>query len=530
MKKPFLIILFFTLLQIVSSGQKKSLDAIDQRDLRAYMSFFSSDELQGRETGTRSNDEAALYIKTNLMRLGLKPLHGTDDFFQEIPFVSTSIDRKNSVLTISDEGGNSIFSSDSLVVFAFRPDDKTITGKLVFLGYGYKDTVSGYNDFKGLDLKDKIVLIMTRTPEAFKSGEGKEQFEQRVEAPKIMAAVAAGAKAVLLVYDSGNQFRDPWASGVAELLPSGRVNLKGAGDFMMPFNLSFITQNIANALLKPTGRNLARMQEMIASTGAPVSSEIEGIIVSIRTAVVQKEFNSPNVIGIIEGSDPVLKNECVIYSAHFDHIGINDKGEINNGADDNASGSMALLEVAEAFKMLDKPPLRSIVFAWVNGEEKGLLGSQYYTENPVFPIEKTLVDINLDMVGRSKMASDTGKFYGMPLDVTNPGEIYVYTAHESSQLLKMMYDAAGKAGIKVIDRGKDIEYGSSDHASFWKKGVPAIMVHSGVHADLHGPGDDYGKIDFDKMQKAARMVFLIGYDVANQRQRLVVDNPIKKEE
>jgi hypothetical protein len=372
-------------------------------------------------------------------------------------------------------------------------------------------------------------MIMTRRPGDVKAGEGNERFNQAVEAPKIMSIVGRGAKGILLVYDPANKYRDPWDSGIAEMLPSGRVTLKGAREFSMPFQLSFITRSAANAILKPTGKSLSQMQAEITSTGAPVTLEIPEISAMLKTVIEKKEFESPNVIGIIEGSDPALKNECVIYSAHFDHTGVGNGSQVNNGADDNASGSMALLEVAEAFMNLDKPPLRSIVFAWVNGEEKGLLGSEYYTDNPVFPMEKTVVDINLDMVGRSRMASDTGSFFGMPLDVTNKGEIYVYTAHESAQLLNIMYKDASKAGLKVIDKGSEIEYGSSDHASFINKGVPALMIHSGVHRDLHQPGDDYEKIDFDKMEKAAKMVFLIGLDVANQKQRIIVDNPVKKQ-
>jgi hypothetical protein len=529
MKKLNLIILLLCLLPFASFAQKKSLASIDQKDLKSYMMFFSSDELQGRETGTRSNDEAALFIKSNLMRLGLKPAPGMDDFFQKIPMISTKIDRNNSGLFITGNNDETLFSTDSIVTFSFPSESKSITGKLVFAGYGYKDKSGEYNDLRDLDLKDKIVLIMTRTPGDVKSDTGKEIFNNNIEAPKIMSIIAGGAKAVLLVYDPAHRFRNAWESGIAEMLPSGRTVLKGEKDFSMPGQISFITQTAASALLKPAGSNLAEMQEKIANTGAPVSSEIPDITVTLKSNVERKEFFAPNVIGILEGSDPVLRNECVVYSAHFDHTGISQSGEVNNGADDNASGSMALLEVAEAFMNLEKRPLRSVVFAWVNAEEKGLLGSQYYTDNPVFPMEKTVVDINLDMVGRSKMPSDTGKFFGMPLDISNPGEIYVYTAHESSELLKMMYAAAEKAGLKVIDKGKNIEYGSSDHASFMSKGVPALMVHSGVHADLHSPRDDYDKIDFDKMEKASKMVFLIGLNVANQKTRIVVDNPVKKE-
>jgi Zn-dependent M28 family amino/carboxypeptidase len=184
---------------------------------------------------------------------------------------------------------------------------------------------------------------------------------------------------------------------------------------------------------------------------------------------------------------------------------------------------MALLETAGAFMQLKKKPLRTIVFVWVNGEEKGLLGSQYYTNNPVFPLEKTLIDINLDMVGRTKMASDTGKIFGAPLSVTGPGELQYYSKKESTVLEAAVKETALKGGIKLIDKGADMEFGGSDHMSFWSKGVTAIMLHSGIHADLHTYRDDVDKIDFDKMERSARMCFLLGYKLGNQKERFKLD-------
>lgn len=339
----------------------------------------------------------------------------------------------------------------------------------------------------------------------------------------------AGPKAVLLVYDPKNEFKDAYASGLAGMIPSNSVAPASQQRREMPFLLAFITQNTADQLLKSTGKNLAQMQEEIKREGNPVSAEIPGITTSIKIPVRTRDFFASNVIGIVEGSDPVLRNECVIYTAHFDHVGKNSKGEVNNGADDDASGSMALLEVAEAFTKLKKKPLRTVIFAWVNGEEKGLLGSQYYANNPVIPMEKTLVDLNLDMVGRSKLPSDTGKFAGYDLDVTQPGELMIYTAHESSELMNLLNSAARESGIRLIDKGKEMGFGGSDHESFWAKDVPAIFFHSGIHGDLHNPGDDVERIDFDKMEKVSNMVFLLGYRVANQKTRIVVDNPFKHE-
>ena len=525
MKKTLLLITILMLLSFTLRAQKEGLATIRKNDLKAYMTFFASDELQGRETGTLANEEAALYIKTNLMRMGLKPVPETGDYLQKMPLISSKIDKKETYLKVINSNGDPIFSTDSLVFLMIPSKTMDATGNVVFAGYGYENKNTGYDDLKDIDLKDKIVLMMTRSPELAASDSGKTIFDNSLESKKLMTVFSKGPKAILYIYDPKNKFHDAYTSGLSEMTGSGSVSFKGQTGFSLPLQFAFITQYAADMLLKTSGYNLKQMQERIATGGKPVSMELPGVKASVRTAVENSDFLSPNVIGIVEGSDPVLKNECVVYTAHFDHIGVNGKGEVNNGADDDASGSMALLEVAQAFMNLKKEPLRSMVFVWVNGEEKGLLGSRYYTNNPVIPLEKTLLDINLDMVGRSKMSSDTGKLMGYNLSVTQPGEVLAYTAHESSELLKMMTLSAQAAGIKVIDKGKDLEFGSSDHASFMAKGIHAFLFISGMHSDLHSTRDKVEKIDFDKMEKVSKMVFLLGYKVANQKERIKLDKP-----
>jgi len=525
MKKTFLTIFSFLTLLSVSSAQKEGLDKIGQNDLKAYMEFFASDNMAGRETGTLENEISAMFIKANLMRLNLKPVPGTSEYFQKLPLFSTNIDRKESGIKIMNAKGEIVVTSDSLV--AIMPPSKTmeVTGNVVFAGYGYENKNSGYNDFENLDIKGRIVMIMTRNPEAVKAGDGMSVFSEKLESAKFSSLIIRNPSAILFVYDPENSFSDAYESGLADMVGSSSVSLKAVQGGGLPLQVAFITGKTADDLLKTTGLTLAQMQKKIAETGKPVSCEIKDMTATVRTAVKTSEISAYNVIGIIEGSDPVLKNECVIYTAHFDHTGVNASGEVFNGADDNASGSMALLEIAEAFTSLKKRPLRTIVFAWVNGEEKGLLGSRYYTENPVFPMEQTIVNINLDMVGRSRIAADTGKFYGFDLDVTQPGEINVITAHESSELLTIMYTSAKESGMKVNDIGATVPYGSSDHASFVAKKVPALFFNSGIHSDLHKTGDDVEKIDFDKMERSAKMCFLIGYKIASRKEKLVLDKP-----
>jgi hypothetical protein len=526
MKNKVIILLLCLQIQTIASGQKEGLSSINKEDLKAYMEFFASDLLQGRETGTEANDVIALYLKASIMGLGLKP--GSPDYFQHMPLVYRKNSMENSFLKISGNDGNVVYSTDSIMLLTTGRSTMTSEGKIVFAGYGYKDENSAYNDMEGVDLKDKIVLFMSRTPEMIKSGEGAASLSFQSEESKIGNLFSSGAKTLLMVFDPSHSIQDPYQSVLYQLIQGGQVSPKDSPSNSLPFIIAIVKPNTANQLLKTGGRSLMQLQEEIISSGNPASFEIPDISVSLKAAVESYEFDGKNVIGIIEGSDPVLKNEYIIYTAHFDHVGKDNNGEVFNGADDNASGSIGLLETAKAFMSLKVKPLRSIIFLWVNGEEKGLVGSDYYVNNPLFPLESTVLDINLDMIGRTKTPADTGTFFGMKMNVTDPGEVIMYTRHESSELMRIISGSADNTGIRVIDKGEDIEAGGSDHESFWAGGVPAVMFHTGIHSDLHQKTDDRDKIDYDKMEQITKLVFQIGYKVANQRERLKIDNPAEE--
>ena len=523
MKNKVVILLVCLPLQTIAFGQKEGLSSINQEDFKSHMEFFASDLLQGRETGTETNDIAALYLKTEIMRLGLAP--GSPDYFQHMPMVYYKNSMKKSFLTISDNSGNEIYSTDSIMLLSTGHSTMKTEGKIVFAGYGYKDENSAYNDMEDVDLKDKIVLFMSRTPEMVRNEEAAKSLNFQIENSKMGNLFSSGAKALLMVFDPSHSIQDPYQSILYELMQGGEISHKDASSNALPLIVAIVKPGTANTLLKPDGRPLRQLQEEIIKSGEPISFEIPGISVSLKAAVESHEFDGKNVIGIIEGSDPVLKNEYIVYTAHFDHVGKDNDGEIFNGADDNASGSIGLLETAKAFMSLKKRPLRSIVFLWVNGEEKGLVGSDYYVNNPLIPLEKTILDINLDMIGRSKTPADTGSFFGMDMNVTDPGEVMMYSRHESSELMKIISGSAKKTGIKVIDMGEDIQAGGSDHESFWAKDVPAVMFHTGIHADLHQKTDDENKIDYNKMEQVTRLVFLVGFKAANQRESFKIDEP-----
>ena len=235
-----------------------------------------------------------------------------------------------------------------------------------------------------------------------------------------------------------------------------------------------------------------------------------------------------NVAAYIEGRDPVLKNEFVVFSAHYDHIGVaGDK--VNCGADDDASGCAALLSMADAFQSLSKKPMRSILFLWVSGEEIGLFGSQWYVNHPLFPLDKTVADLNMDMIGRTKSVADTTADHPM----TGPNTVFVITDNQSKELIAIANEIDKTSPIdfdySLSGRNHPLQlFARSDHFNFVKKDIPILFFSTGLHTDYHTPRDVTEKIDFNKMELITRTMYQIGLVVANNKTRPVVDNPYSK--
>lgn len=209
----------------------------------------------------------------------------------------------------------------------------------------------------------------------------------------------------------------------------------------------------------------------------------------------------------------------MVLTAHYDHVGVTRNGEINNGADDNGSGTVALLEIAEAFKKLKKKPRRSIVFAWVTAEEKGLIGSEYYTLNPVFPLEKTVANINLDMVGRSA-ENEPEEMTNFGKSLAGPDGFYIINGGKSSELTEISYKISRKLNLVPNEALSEEFIHGSDHFNFHKNGVPVLGVTTGLHDDYHTTADDFDKIDYLKMKRLAGFSFLVAYEIANSKKAL----------
>jgi Zn-dependent M28 family amino/carboxypeptidase len=308
------------------------------------------------------------------------------------------------------------------------------------------------------------------------------------------------------------------------------MNLKEGKSDLSPImsllpKVIFINRSVADEILKGSGKTLAELQAGIDETFKPMSFPVEDKKIRITERVIIEEKVLNNVAAYIEGSHPVLKDELVIFSAHYDHIGaIGNK--VNTGADDDASGCAALLTMADEFMSLRKKPLRSILFLWVAGEEIGLFGSQSYISNPLFPIGKTVADLNMDMIGRVKEPADSTSETPM----TGPEEIYVITDGQSSELRAIAGEADSKSRLdfdySLSGRDHPLQlFARSDHFNFVQKDIPVLFFTTGIHTDYHTPGDVVEKINFEKMELVTRTMYEIGHTVANRKTRINVDNP-----
>jgi hypothetical protein len=512
-------------------------DVITSEDLESYISFLASPLLKGRADGEAGLELAQQFIISQAKLIGLKPANGSS-YRQPYTIVKNSIDiEKTKAQIISADNDTITISKPVYQLLPTGPTEFSLEGEVIFAGYGLKQDKYGYNDFENIKPEGKILLVMNRAPS---SEDGKKFFFEGTNWNSFMSIQAkltfmmfSKAKAVLIVMDpkSGTQSLEEKNPGISGELNSSK-SLKGEKPVTVSMpgmpKILYVHRLVADELLKGTGHTLEELQNKIDTSLKPQSFEIEGKKLIFTEAMKTEDITLNNVAAYIEGSDPELKNEYVIFSAHADHIG-ESGGIINAGADDDASGCAALLSIAEAFQSLEKKPLRSIMFLWVSGEEIGLYGSKSYVDNPLVPLEKTVVDLNIDMIGRVKGVADTTRDTPM----TGPYGVFVITGNQSSELSRIADDIDKSTKLdfdySLSGRKHPLQlFARSDHYNFVKHDIPVLFFSSGLHTDYHTPGDVVEKIDFEKMELITETIFNIGMTVANKKARLVVDNPFSK--
>lgn len=491
-------------------------ESITARDLKKHLSFLASDELGGRYTISPANRIAARYLASQLEAYGYRGGARDGSFFQKVPlsFRTTDMETSRIILTAGNEK-TEFKHGDGFG--SFTGADMTVTGELVFVGYGISSPANKYDDYAGLDVKGKIVVIAQGFPESLK-GAKVSQNEQGGE-----AALAHGAASVIEIPPA--QLLLQWNQVKAYLNRGGQLGLPAPASLSgkgLPALLA--GPDFIKAIAKAVGKE----STALLATGKPLQPMAIPATADIRVKVeVKPAPQAQNVVGILDGADPKLKDEYVVFSAHYDHLETNAKGEVYNGADDDGSGTVSVLEIAQAFA-LGVRPKRSVLIIFHTGEELGLFGSLYNTDyEPVVPLEKMVTDLNIDMVGRSRPEGDTDP---RDKELADKDTIYVIGADKLSTELNKLSEAtnAETARLKFDYRYNDENhperfYYRSDHYNYAKHGIPIIFYFNGVHRDYHQTTDDVDKIDFERMERIDRMIFALGWRIANLDHRLVVD-------
>jgi hypothetical protein len=479
---------------------------ITAADMRKDLEILASDEYEGRETGKKGQKMAAAYIANAFRSAGIPPYKNTT-YFQVFPL--NLLPPVPATISIKDKN---FVSGVDFYNFPGQTAQKIQATSVLFAGFGIEE--EQYSDYKGLDVKGKILMVMAGEPVqdsiSVITGNTKRSLWSTYYKLKPEKAREKGAAALLIITDIRRGMEDNRHKLES---PSMKLQTTDKGKEMPVF---YISQEMADQIL---GKSTQQLISKINSTGKPASAKISSKL-KIDISSRPEEIWSENVLGYVEGSD--LKNELVVVTAHYDHLG-KEGDVVYNGADDDGSGTVAVMAMARAFakaKQDGKGPRRSMLFMAVAGEEKGLLGSSYYTENPVFPLENTIADLNIDMIGRldEKHAAD-------------PDYIYIIGSDKLSSDLHRINEKANQDCCRLKldytyndERDRNRFYYRSDHYNFAKKGIPVIFYFNGVHADYHKETDEVSKIDFNKMEKISRLVFFTAWELANRDQRIRVDS------
>ena len=511
-------------------------DSIRLADLKADLYFLAGDGFKGRLVGTPENALAADYVRSRFERAGLKPGAPNGTFVQTTQLMIATLGERNT-LAVSLPGGTTL---DLKPEQDFYPQRFSASGSVkapvVYAGFGIHAPALGYDDY-GDRAKGRIALILEHEPgerDPKSPFDGLVSAEAAVAIKKVLAAQEKGAVGVLFVTDIHNH------PGVTNFEASARAFWPPQAPRVDRFTLASwadrvripvgqISPALAELMVRGTGRSLLDLSKAAETTRGFTALPLDGVDVALTTSVNRHIVADRNLLGFIEGSDPQLKNEVVIVSAHYDHEGA-DGAVIYNGADDDGSGTVALMAIADAYAKAaaaGQRPRRSVLFACWGSEERGpLLGAWAYTENPTFPLAQTVAVLNMDMIGRNEEVQVGGgpRFNGLEIQTAesnrNAVNILGYSRHpELSAAVERANRSAVGIGLELkmrYDNNSSNLLRRSDQWPFLQNGVPALWFHSGLHPDYHTQYDRPEKINYEKMEQIARLVHQSSWVIANQ--------------
>jgi hypothetical protein len=499
--------------------------SITPSDLKKHLVIIASDSLEGRDTGSPGQKKAAEYVSKYYKQYGLEPIaqnpDGSKTFLQKYKLY------KRTWGEVYVTAGNKKYEfNKDFYLNGLLDIPEEVSSNVVTLGYGIDDPK--YSDYADQDVDGKSVIIFEGEP---KSGDGTYLFGGSTEKSKWSGPVSwqvkaklakeKGAKYVFIITDKTGEDLDKEIRQRAVMARRfSAPTLKPVQENPVGIAAFVVSADVAAEILGTSASKIRKMKAEIDKSGKPSTKSFIGKV-TLKAQRVSETIDTENVAAFMEGSDK--KDEVLVISAHLDHIGISANGEINNGADDDGSGTVSLLELAEAFskaKAEGKGPRRSILFLNVTGEEKGLFGSEYYSENPLLPLKNTIADLNIDMIGRVDEAHKS-----------DPKYVYLIGSDKLSSKLHEISEDANKKYVNfkldyTFNDPKDPNrfYYRSDHYNFAKTGVPVIFYFTGVHEDYHRPGDDVEKILFDKQSQIVKLVFHTAWELVNRDERIVVDS------
>lgn len=497
--------------------ETKFANTITVEDLTRHLTILSADDMEGRETGQEGQYKAARYIEQVIKDFGLEGVGADNSYSQAISYISERWSKVE--MELEDEKLRHLWD-----FYAFPSKNKSKAtvnyNELTFLGYGIDD--DRYSDYSNANVKGKSILILAGEPVnkkevSYLTGtKAMSEWAKNLDL-KLEAAFKHGVETVF-VLDVDFQKN---LSNARKIALDSRMHMgfsEKPGEHFS--NSVYVSSSTAKKMMGSQYKNIIKTRKRITKKGRskPLTFPVN---ISLTQEKTVRELIGENMLAFVEGNDPALKDEILVLTAHYDHIG--KRGDaIFNGADDNGSGTSTILEVCEAFTLAKEEghgPRRSVLFMLVSGEEKGLLGSQYYVEHPLFPLENTIANINVDMVGRvDEKHAD------------NPEYIYVIGADRLSTELHNINEAANDRHTQLeLDYTYNAEddpnryYYRSDHYNFAKKGIPAVFYFNGTHDDYHQDTDTIEKINFEKMAVIGKLVFHTAWELANRDKRIEVD-------
>lgn len=511
------LFVFFSSCSWAEERDESPAESITIAELRDHVFFLASDELAGRMTGTDGYRIAAQYSATQFRAAGLeapaiKP-GGKQSYLHPVPLIGWAMGDGNRLIVSVGEEEHQLAMVDKYVIFEPGPLEEggLPSSAPVFVGYGISEVESGWDDYSDVDVKGRTVIALVGAPPADAMSAFPKERQRLYRNPlrgsieKVGAAVKKGAKAIMFAPDM--QMALAWGM-IRNLSNTTSIRLEGdeSRSRLSPIIVVLLHPSAAELIFK--GQNF----NPLSRKGEYRSFEMEGVLVGLETDITESNLPTDNVVAIVHGSDPKLSEQHITVGAHLDHLGeIN--GMVMNGADDNASGSAAILEVAEAVAM--NPPRRPVIFILYAAEEVGLLGSRYFADNPPVPIESIMVNINLDMVGREVEQNPDG-IYSLGSNIICP---------ELKEILLSVNEATIGIPIDFSFEDNDPQnyFRRSDHFSFHQKGIPTVVFSSGEHSDYHQPGDDAEKISFNKLQRTAKLVYELVMSLGNRDEPLCAE-------